>query len=64
MCECLLKHGADVNSSDLVSYCCQLFYLLLIMVQVCVVPNNLYFGSYLSGELGCVFVEVVGQVTC
>ena len=41
MCEFLLQHGADVNSSDSVSYCCQLFYLLLIMVQVCVVPNNL-----------------------
>ena len=34
------------------------------MVQVCVVPNNLCFGSYLSGELSCVLVPVVGQVTC
>ena len=45
MCECLLQHGADVKSRDHVSYCCQLFYLLLIMVQVCVVPNNLCFVS-------------------
>ena len=64
MCECLLKHGADVNSTDGVSYFCQLFYLLLIMVQVCVVPNNLCFGSHLSGKLSYVLVQVVGQVTC
>ena len=41
MCECLLQHGANVNSTDGVSYCCQLFYPLLIMVQVGVVQNNL-----------------------
>ena len=64
MCECLLQHGADVNSTDGASYCCQLFYFLLIMVQVCVVPSNLCFGSHLSGELSCVLVQVVGQVTC
>ena len=64
MCECLLQHGADVNSSDKVSYCCQLFYLLPIMVQICVVPNNLCVGSHLFGELSCVFTQVVGQVTC
>ena len=49
MCGCLLQHGADVNGNDNVSFCCQLFYLLLIMVQVCVLPNNLRFGSHLSG---------------
>ena len=64
MCECLLQHGAEVNSTDGVSHCCQLFYLSLIMVQVCVVTNNLCFGSHLSGELSCVFVQAVGQVTC
>ena len=64
MCECLLQHGAEVKSRDRVSYCCQLFYLLPIMVQVCVVPNNLCFGLHLSGELSCVLVQVVGQVTC
>ena len=58
MCEFLLQHGADVNSRDLVSYSCQLFYLLLIMVQVCVVPNNLCFG------LNCLLVQVVGEVHC
>ena len=64
MCEFLLQHGGDVNRSDKVSYCCQLFYLLLIMVQVCVVPNNLCFGYHLSGDLSFVFAQVVGQVTC
>ena len=58
MCEFLLQHGADVNICDVVSYSCQLFYLLLIMVQVCVVPNNLCFG------LSCLLVQVVGQVHC
>ena len=53
MCECLMQHGADVNSSDYVSFCCQLFYLLLIMVQVCVVPNNLCFGCKLPVGPSC-----------
>ena len=56
VCECLLQHGADINSCDLVSFSCQLFYFLLIMVQVCVVPNNLCLG------LSCLLVQVVGQV--
>ena len=64
MCELLLQHVADVKSRDEVRYCCQLFYLLLIMVQVCVVLNNLCFGYHLSGDLSFVFAQVVGQVTC
>ena len=58
MCEFLLQHGAEVNRFDLVSYSCQLFDFLLIMVQVCVVPNSLCFG------LSCLLVQVVGQVHC
>ena len=53
MCECLLQHGADVNSSDGVSHSCQLFHLFLIMVQVCVVPRNLCFGSKSSVGTNC-----------
>ena len=34
------------------------------MLQVCVVPNNLCFGSHLSGELRFLLVQAVGQVTC
>ena len=64
MCEFLLQHGADVNSRDFVSYSCQFFDFLLIMVQVCVLPNNLCFGYHLSGDLSFVFAQVVGQVTC
>ena len=59
-----MQHGADVKSRDYVSYCRQLFYFLVIMVQVCVVPNNLCFGLHLSGELSCVLVKVLGQVHC
>ena len=53
MCEFLLQHGADVNSRGPVSYCCQLFDFLLIMVQVCVVLNNLCFGSKLPVGASC-----------
>ena len=53
MCEFLLQHGADVNSCDHVSYSCQLFDFLLILVQVCVVPNNLSFGSKLPVGPSC-----------
>ena len=53
MCQFLLQHGADVESRDEVRYCCQLFYLLLIMVQVCVVTNNLCFGSKLTVGPSC-----------
>ena len=45
MFELFQQRRADVNSSDGVSYSCQLFYLFLILVQVCVVPNNPCFGS-------------------
>ena len=53
MCEFLLQHGADVSSCDLVSYSCQLFDFLLIVVQVCVVPNNLCLGSKLPVGPSC-----------
>ena len=53
MCDCLLQHGAHINGSDDVSYCCQLFYLLLIMVEVSVVPNNLCFRSKLPVGSSC-----------
>ena len=53
MCEYLLQHGADVNNGDRVSYSCQLFDFLLIMVQVCVVPNNLCFGCKLPVGPSC-----------
>ena len=53
MYEFLLQHGADVKTHDRVSYCCQLFYLSLIMVQVYVVPINLCFGSKLPDGPSC-----------
>ena len=53
MCEFLLQHGADVHRCDLVSYSCQLFDFLLIMVQVCVVPNNLCLGCKLRVGPSC-----------
>ena len=53
MCKILLQHGADVKSQDEVSYCCRSFYLLLIVVQVCVVTHNLCFGSKLPVGLSC-----------
>ena len=34
------------------------------MVQVCVVANNQWFVSHLSGEVLCPLVQGVGQVHC